>query len=137
MKKLLGIVVLSLLFCNTVLALPKCVGEDTSKWTMCEGTKIFDSGLTYVGEWKDGKRHGKGTGSYPDGSNYVGEYKDDKANGLGTMVNYFDGDVIIYQGNFKDSFIENKSSINNVSYLAKFNFYSVAKFFKKQKIIML
>ena len=68
MKKLLGIVVLGLLFCNTVLALPKCVGEDTSKWTMCEGTKIFDSELTYVGEWKDGKRHGKGTGSYPSGA---------------------------------------------------------------------
>jgi hypothetical protein len=39
-----------------------------------------------------------------------------------------------YLSNFKDSFIKNKSSINNVSYLAKFNFYSVAKFFKKQKI---
>ena len=49
MKNLLGIVVLGLLFCNTVLALPKCVGEDTSKWTMCEETKIFLSGLTYFG----------------------------------------------------------------------------------------
>lgn len=39
-----------------------------------------------------------------------------------------------YLSNFKYSFIENKSSINNVSFLAKFNFYSVAKFFKNQNI---
>ena len=39
-----------------------------------------------------------------------------------------------YLSNFKYSFIENKSSINSVSFLAKFNFYSIAKFFKKQSI---
>ena len=53
MKKLLGIVALGFLWFNTAAALPKCIGEDSSKWTMCEGTKSFDNGLTYVGEWKD------------------------------------------------------------------------------------
>ena len=88
MKKLLGILVLGLLFCNTVFALPKCVGEDTSKWTMCEETKIFLSGLTYFGEWKDGN-----------GLKYVGQWKDNKKHGQGTYTNA-DGDK--YVGEFKD-----------------------------------
>ena len=54
MKKLLGIVVLGLLWCNTASALPICEGEDTSKWTMCEGTKSYPDGTKYVGNWKDG-----------------------------------------------------------------------------------
>ena len=53
MKKLLGIVVLGLLWFNMSVALPTCVGEDSSKWTMCEGTKAFNNNLTYTGEWKD------------------------------------------------------------------------------------
>ena len=32
----------------------------------------------YVGEVKDGKRHGQGTLTYPDGINYVGQFKDDE-----------------------------------------------------------
>ena len=34
-----------------------------------------DSGV-YEGEWKDGKRHGRGTEKYADGNVYEGEYKD-------------------------------------------------------------
>jgi len=30
----------------------------------------------YVGEWKDGKEHGQGTLTYADGETYVGEFKD-------------------------------------------------------------
>ena len=30
----------------------------------------------YVGEFKDGKKHGQGTYTWSDGSKYVGEYKD-------------------------------------------------------------
>ena len=33
---------------------------------------------SYVGEWKDGKKHGQGIFTFPDGSKYVGEYKDGK-----------------------------------------------------------
>ena len=50
MKKLLAIIVLGLMWFNTVLALPKCVGEDTSKWTKCEGTKTKDDLWTYNAE---------------------------------------------------------------------------------------
>ncbi len=36
-------------------------------------------GDKYVGEWKDGKRHGEGTYTWSDGDKYVGEYKDGKS----------------------------------------------------------
>ena len=42
-----------------------------------------------------------------------------------------------YLSNFKYSFIENKSSINSVSFLAKFNFYSIAKFLKNKVLLLL
>jgi len=31
-------------------------------------------GAKYVGEWKDGKRHGQRTYTWPDGKEYVGEW---------------------------------------------------------------
>ena len=73
MKNILGIIVLSLLWCNTVVALPKCISEDTKKWTMCETTFTYMDGSTYVGEWLESRRHGQGTFTYMDGSTYVGE----------------------------------------------------------------
>ena len=45
-------------------------------------------GTKYVGEYKDGKRHGQGTFTHPDGGKYVGEWKDDKPNGQGTFTDY-------------------------------------------------
>ena len=44
----------------------------------------------YVGEGKDGKRHGQGTVTYSNGKKYVGEFKNGKRNGQGTMT-YSDG----------------------------------------------
>ena len=44
----------------------------------------------YVGECKDGKKHGKGTETYEWGSKYVGEFKNDRENGQGTYT-YPDG----------------------------------------------
>ena len=46
MKKLLGILVLSLLWCNGVQALPKCEGENVFKWTDCIGAYIISDGDT-------------------------------------------------------------------------------------------
>ena len=45
-------------------------------------------GTKYVGEYKDGKRHGQGTFTHSDGGKYVGEWKDDKPNGQGTFTHY-------------------------------------------------
>ena len=115
MKKLLGIVVLSLLWFNTAFALPMCAGEDSSKWTMCEGTKAFDNNLTYTGEWKDGKHHSKGTLLLPDGVKYSGLWvgetylKIKTKNGNDAIINTISGMII--EGEFKDSDIK-KGLIN-------------------------
>ena len=80
MKKLLGILVLGLMFCNTVQALPECEGEDDTQWTNCQGTylkKEIGPGSTrdYTGEFGSvpGKRHGKGSSQiYKDGNPWDG-----------------------------------------------------------------
>jgi len=91
MKKILGIIVLGFLWCNTAAALPKCIGEDISKWTMCEGTFLFESGRKYIGEWKDSKPHGQGALTYADGSQtYVGDWRGGLRHGQGTFT-YLDG----------------------------------------------
>ena len=86
MKKLLGIVVLGLLWGNTVFALPKCQGEDISKWTMCKGVKITSKGSKYSGEFKDGKYHGQGTINNVTGDQYTGGFKSGKFYGKGTLT---------------------------------------------------
>ena len=37
---------------------------------------IWENGTRYMGEWKDGKKHGQGTFTFPDGEIYEGEWKD-------------------------------------------------------------
>ena len=63
------------LFALNSYSLPECEGDDFNKWDRCFGT-AEQGGEKYVGEWKDGKKHGKGTMTFPDGSKYVGEWKD-------------------------------------------------------------
>ena len=75
MKKILTIIVLGLLLCNKAFSLPKCQGEDVSKWTMCEGIKTTSKGSKYVGEFKDGKYHGQGSFFFPNGGIYKGKWK--------------------------------------------------------------
>lgn len=53
----------------------------------------------YDGEFKDGKRHGKGKQIDDEGDVYEGEFFNDQYNGKGRM-DYVDGDI--YQGNWKD-----------------------------------
>ena len=40
----------------------------------------------YEGQWRQGKKHGKGKLTWPDGKNYEGRFVDDKPHGLGTFV---------------------------------------------------
>ena len=53
-----------------------------------------DKGV-YVGEKKDGKRHGQGILTFSDGNKYEGEYRDDKKHGQGTKT-FSDGNS--YEG---------------------------------------
>ena len=53
----------------------------------------------YEGDWKDGKRHGKGTYKYADGRVYEGDWKDDNKHGKGTFKSPDGG---VYEGDWKD-----------------------------------
>ena len=89
MKIFLGIVVLGLLWCNTLFgesSLPPCQGEHGTQWTNCFGTMTSADGRKYVGEWKDQLPNGQGTITYTDGHKYVGEWKDGKYHGQGTFT---------------------------------------------------
>jgi len=68
-----------------------------SKWTNCIGTWNF-SNAEYVGEYKDGNRHGQGTITYDDGNKYVGEFEFNYMTGQGTFT-YTNGDK--YVGEWK------------------------------------
>ena len=46
----------------------------------------------YVGEWKDGNRHGQGTYTMSDGSKYTGQWEDSLPNGEGTYT-FADGKI--------------------------------------------
>ena len=124
MKKLLAILVM-LSWCSVVYALPKCKGEDYSKWTNCVGTYTNDEGRKYTGEFGNdpGKRHGKGISVNKKGYKfegifkndriyrgtlttpkidivYRGQFKNDKFHGYGTLL--FNDLDIEYVGQFKD-----------------------------------
>ena len=73
MKKLLGILVLGLLWCNVGFA--ECIEGDCNNGY---GTYTEADGSKYVGGWKDGKQHGQGTYTYANGDKYVGEFKDNE-----------------------------------------------------------
>ena len=50
------------------------------------GTWTYTDLTTYVGEWRDGKKHGQGTVTWPNGYIYVGEFQDSNWHGKGTLT---------------------------------------------------
>ena len=81
------------------MALPPCPEGNKEFWHECKGTTTFRSGATYVGEWKDNKKHGHGTYTYTDGEKYVGQWKDDQLNGQ-AIATFANGNQ--YVGQWKD-----------------------------------
>ena len=71
MKKLLGIIVLGLLWCNVGFA--ECIKGDCNN---SYGTSMWADGSKYVGEYKDGKRHEQGTYTHADGTVGKGIWED-------------------------------------------------------------
>ena len=80
--------------CSISWALPYC-NVNAEFWDNCFGTYEWPSGEfkrdTYIGEWKNNKKHGQGTYNYLaenefKGDQYVGEYKNGYVHGQGTYI---------------------------------------------------
>ena len=63
------------------------------------GTYTWPSGDRYEGEYRDGKHHGRGTYTWPSGDRYEGEYRDGKQHGRGTKT-WRSGSR--YEGEYRD-----------------------------------
>ena len=79
---------------------PEYVGEWKDGQKHGQGTFNYSGVYQYVGEWKDGKENGHGTQTWADGDQYVGEWKDGQKHGQGTLT-WADGDQ--YVGEWKDA----------------------------------
>ena len=127
MKKLLGIVVLGLLWCNASLALPKCEGNDYKKWRNCSGTLKNEDGHIYTGSFdNNGKRFGYSEIKYYDGDYYLGYYKNDLKHGIGIYKHHYG---LKYSGEFKNNLSHGQGILE---YLSKW--YLVAEF-KEGRIV--
>eukprot|EP01016_Furgasonia_blochmanni_P028770 TRINITY_DN3026_c0_g1_i1.p1 TRINITY_DN3026_c0_g1~~TRINITY_DN3026_c0_g1_i1.p1 ORF type:complete len:495 (+),score=24.96 TRINITY_DN3026_c0_g1_i1:64-1548(+) len=71
------------------------------------GPHEYDNGAVYVGQWKNGLRHGRGTQWWPDGSVYEGDWRDNMANGRGRLI-HADGDV--YEGYWRNDKADGKGT---------------------------
>jgi len=88
-------------------SLPLCQGSDVTKWSNCWETYIFASGNKYEGEWKDGRRNGRGifyslADNKFNGDKYVGWWQDGEkhGNGIYTRANGTVLDGIFENGQF-------------------------------------
>lgn len=79
------------------------VGEYKDGVRHGKGTYVWDNGLRYEGEWRNNVRHGKGTLNLADGGRYEGDWKNDKEEGQGTF-HLADGRK--YVGTFVDNKFE-------------------------------
>jgi hypothetical protein len=61
------------------------VGECKDGKKHGKGTETY-GGYKYVGEFKNGEHHGQGTLTFPTGAIYVGEFKDGRFHGKGTIT---------------------------------------------------
>ena len=125
MKKLLGIVVLGLLWCNIGVAAcieGNCIdGKGTYMWTSGKLT-----GDKYLGQFKDGKMHGQGTYTYLNGDRYIGYFKNGEEHGDGFFKSTKQGTS--YVGQFKDGFIHGRGVFelaNGKKYIGQFKYGTI------------
>jgi hypothetical protein len=77
------------------------IGEKKDGKRHGKGIMYWNSGAIYKGDWVNDYRHGVGTFKFSNnGSKYDGEWKHDKANGKGTFTR---GNGDKYVGEFKDN----------------------------------
>ena len=79
--------------------LPACPENPALVWDNCIGSFTWPDGESYVGEYRNNARDGRGTYTWPDGRRYVGEYRANKAHGQGT---YTSPTLGRYEGEFRE-----------------------------------
>ena len=97
------------------------IGEKKDGKRHGQGELTFSDGSKYEGEFKDEKKHGQGTETYSDGSSYEGEWKDGKQDGKGTYT--WSGGK--YVGEWKDGYKTGKGTITtSLGFNFKYNVHS-------------
>lgn len=83
---------------------PELQGEYVGQcngWGNAEGYASVQGRASYVGEFKDGKKHGFGVKTWPSGEQYIGQFSDDAKNGYGIYKWQLKGSARdIYVGQF-------------------------------------
>ena len=72
-----------------------------------KGTYFFPNGDRFEGDWKRGKMHGQGTYLFSGGDKYVGEWKDGRKDGKGI---YFFSEGDRFEGNWKYDEVHGKGT---------------------------
>ena len=73
---------LLILLCSSQ-AFAECVEGDC---TNGQGHMKYDDGSEYIGQWKDGKRHGYGRWKLANGAEFVGDWQDDERKGRAVYI---------------------------------------------------
>ena len=60
--------------------------EDDDKQLPRLGPYEFENGAVYIGQWRQGVRHGRGKQYWNDGSFYEGYWRNNMANGKGRLI---------------------------------------------------
>ena len=98
------------------------VGEKKDGKRHGQGTLTFSDGSKYKGEFKEGERTGQVTLTKPNGDKYLGEWKDGKQDGNGTYT-WSDGGK--YVGAWKDGYKTGKGTITtSFGFNFKYNVHS-------------
>ncbi len=118
MKKILGIVVLGLLWCNVSFGVENCKGNNHKKWNKCYGHLEYEivEGIkqNFYGFWINGKPDGKTITIYKHGA-FFSNYKNGKKNGKFIQVNH--------KSNFANGLIRKYTYKNNEE-IEKFSYPS-------------
>ena len=127
MKRLLPVLMgfaLLLLTSTEGWSLLPCPGSyNKTTWTDCIGTDTY-MGTKYVGEWKDGKRHGQGTETSAIlERKYVGDFNNGLPNGQGTFT-YADGSK--YVGEWMDGVRREQVVMANLSIFRQIWYFDIA-----------
>ena len=116
------VILISLIF-NTVVAQKKTTGCISGDCENGYGIRVYKNGSKYKGDWKNGKRDGKGTYDYYKGHKYIGLWSKNKKHGQGTMYSSRGGvtESGIWNGGFtvKQYYSNGKLKSKGKTYLGK------------------